>query len=226
MWILSPDAALHLFEYLLAQPLFIHTQSTSPVSCCLVVACNELFRRVSSECVRLSVWREWASALLLCATSALANLSHSDALHPDLDLPLQSCSSALGSVTRVRIERLADQLAASARAGLFGMCTLSTVTPEQYLQQFTEAVSRSFLSPIMSAGIVRSRETELPNLTTVDREQARTRASLTIMGEMMLRSCHRSLTPPFSDAVGLDIYTVTSMLSVWLLLYCDVDGRC
>jgi hypothetical protein len=213
VWVLSPAAALHLFFFLLSQPLFIHAKPNSIIADCLFLACNELFRCVASDAERRCAHRVWTSALIDCCSSALAELSKTDTLHADLHKPLLSLACALGHVSRTRNEQLAEQLATAGRSGHFGMHTLSVVSPEQYMERFTEPIARTFLYPTISSPIDRARGSSLPNLTTADRERARATAALTVMGEMMLRASHRAFTPPLSDAIGLDIYTVTCTCS-------------
>lgn len=228
-WIVSAPAALHLLVSLLSQPIPLHTQPHPPIVTHLAAAVNALFAAVATSADRHAAPRLWAVALCRAAASALSDLPACDILHSCVEEPLSELASSLGRVARVRNERLAKELAALARAGQFDMATLSRVTPEAYMERYTERVSRSFLALQLCVSLQREQERMLPNLTTIQRERSRVTATATIMCEMLLRAANRQLTPPFSDAVGLDLYTDAYAFVVCvcvLVCLCACESQC
>ena len=127
----------------------------------------------------------------------------------DVYFQLQTLARALGLVAQPHIRSTAQDVAALTRAHQLGPEVLASITPTQYINRFSEPISRCFLQPLLDRNLRLERAKPLPHLTRIDRAQSAADSALITIIDMLIAANDPQAQPPASEAVSQDIFTVT-----------------
>jgi hypothetical protein len=147
--VLGLEAARQAFVHLLSLPRSIPLPADAshwPITKAVVAAVETLFSAVSVEQAKPTERRGWTIALLESAATALSQLSEREATDPAMTPALQRLAHSLGAIAQPRNAAAANLVIADTRADLLDPSTFNT---QQYLRNYAEPVSLSFMEAAM-----------------------------------------------------------------------------
>lgn len=206
-WAVSASGACALFQTLVQRSC---TVDSSPIAIAMRQAAHALVLEVGELVQMQTARRRWAAVLCEFAADVIDVLPSAELSHEQLTTPLQRLAASLGRAALPRNRTLASQMVSTARKSQLGIGVLSQLSPAQYLERFSEPITRAFVGSLLQRSVEREQQKRLPNLTRIERAQTHANASLITISDAVLGACHSQLIPPLSDAVGQEVYTVSS----------------